>query len=118
MVLWVSGLLTSGTGQAAPACSQAAATMVSLQGIVEIRRVSANSWEPARLNDAYCAGDRIKVGERSRADLAFARQPIIRLDQNSTLTLAGMREERTVLVELLQGAMHFFSRQPRSNQRT
>ena len=114
MVLWVSGLLTSGTGQAAPACSQAVATMVSLQGIVEIRRVSANSWEPARLNDAYCAGDRIKVGERSRADLAFARQPIIRLDQNSTLTLAGMREERTVLVELLQGAMHFFSRQPRS----
>jgi tetratricopeptide (TPR) repeat protein len=88
--------------------------MVSLQGKVEARRASTNIWEPARLNDAYCAGDRIKVGERSRADLAFPSQPIIRLDQNSTLTLAGMREERTVLVELLQGAMHFFSRLPRS----
>src|SRR4051812_3083655 len=114
MMPLVTGLLTSGTGQAAPACQPALATMVSLQGSVEVRRVSTNSWQPARLNDAYCAGDRIKVGERSRADLAFARQPIIRLDQNSILTLAGMKEERTVLVELLQGAMHFFSRQPRS----
>ncbi|HEX5022916.1 MAG TPA: tetratricopeptide repeat protein [Candidatus Binatia bacterium] len=88
--------------------------MVSVQGNVEVRRAGQTQWQPARLNDLYCAGDRIQVGERSRADVALANQPILRVDQNSTITLGEIKEQRTALVELLRGALYFFSRRPRN----
>jgi tetratricopeptide (TPR) repeat protein len=99
---------------AATVCEPAVAKMVSVQGSVEVRRAGRTEWRPALLNDTYCAGDRIQVGERSRADVALTRQPILRLDQNSTMTLGGVKQERTSLIELLRGAMYFFSRSPRS----
>ena len=88
--------------------------MVSVQGNVEVRRANQTQWQPARLNDTYCSGDRIQVGERSRANVALVNQPIIRLDQNTTITFGGVREERTSLIELLRGALYFFSRLPRN----
>jgi tetratricopeptide (TPR) repeat protein len=41
-------------------------------------------------------------------------QPVLRLDQNTTITLGGIKEEHTSLISLLKGAAHFFSRAPRS----
>ena len=87
---------------------------VSAQGNVEARRAGQTQWQPARLNDIYCAGDRIQVGERSRADVVLVNQPLIRLDQNSTITLGGVREERTSLIELAQGSAVFFQPLPRN----
>ena len=88
--------------------------MVSVQGNVQVRRAGQAQWQQARLDDLYCPGDRIQVGQRSRADVAFANQPILRLDQNSTVTLGGIKEQRTALVELLAGALYFFSRVSRN----
>ena len=105
--------LYSGVSPAATTCDPWVARMVSVQGNVEVRRANQTQWQPARLNDTYCSGDRIQVGERSRANVALINQPIIRLDQNSTITLGGVREERTSLIELIRGALYFFSRLPR-----
>jgi tetratricopeptide (TPR) repeat protein len=99
---------------AATSCDPWIAQMVSVQGNVEVRRAGQTQWQPARLNDLYCAGDRIQVGERSRVDLALVHQPILRLDQNSTITLGEIKEQRTAVVELLRGALYFFSRLPRN----
>jgi tetratricopeptide (TPR) repeat protein len=88
--------------------------MVSVQGNVEVRRAGQTVSQPARLNDAYCPGDRIQVGERSRADITLVNQPVIRLDQNTTITLGGIKEQRTSLLDLVSGAVHFFSRLPRN----
>jgi tetratricopeptide (TPR) repeat protein len=107
-------LLYPSLSVAATVCDPAVAKMVSVQGSVEVRRAGRTEWRPARLNDIYCPGDRIQVGERSRAEVALASQPLLRLDQNSTITLGGVKQERTSLVELLKGAMYFFSRSPRS----
>ena len=71
-------------------------------------------WQPAKLNDAYCPGDMIRVQERSRADVALMNQSVLRLNANTMITLEGVKEERTSLVNLLKGAAHFFSRGPRS----
>jgi ferric-dicitrate binding protein FerR (iron transport regulator) len=101
---------------AAPAetCEQWVAKVVSVQGSVEVQRVGETQWQPVKLNDTYCPGDVIRVQERSRADIALVNQPVIRLDQNTTITLGGLKEERTSLVDLLKGAAHFFSRLPRN----
>jgi tetratricopeptide (TPR) repeat protein len=90
--------------------------MVSVQGNVEVRRAGQAQSQPARLNDSYCAGDRIQVGENSRADLALVNQPLLRLDQKTIITLAEPKVERTSLIDLAQGAVHFFSRLPRNLQ--
>ncbi len=79
-----------------------------------MQRVGQTQRQPVRLNDTFCAGDRIQVLERSRADLALVNQPVLRLDQNSTITLGGVKKEGGSLIELVRGAAHFFSRVPRN----
>jgi tetratricopeptide (TPR) repeat protein len=99
---------------AAVSCDPWVAKMVSVQGNVEVRRAGQTQWQLARLNDTYCAGDRIQVGGRSRADVALINQPLLRLDQDSTITLGGVKEGRTSWIELLRGAIYFFSHLPRN----
>jgi tetratricopeptide (TPR) repeat protein len=95
-------------------CDPIVATAVSVQGKVDVRRVDVTQWQPVTLNDTFCTGDRIRVGDRSRADVALANQPVLRLDQNTTITLGGIQKEQTFLVDLVQGATYFFSRATRA----
>ncbi|MBW2671678.1 MAG: FecR domain-containing protein, partial [Deltaproteobacteria bacterium] len=98
----------------AKTCEKWVAKAVSVQGDVEVRRSGETQWEAVKLNDTYCPGDMIRVSDRSRADISLVNQPLLRLDQNTTITLGGLKEERISLVSLLEGAAHFFSRTPRS----
>ena len=98
----------------AATCEQWVAKAVSVQGSVEVKRVGETQWQPVRLNDTYCPGDTIRVDDKSRADLALVNQPVLRLDQGSTVTLKGMKEERASVIELFKGAAHFFSRTPKA----
>lgn len=62
------------------------------------------------MNDALCAGDMVRVRERSRAGIALANDIVLRLDQKTTLTLPGVEEATPTLLELCAGAIHFFTR--------
>src|ERR671928_1892788 len=84
-LLW----LFPGSLFAAALCDPSIARIVSVQGRVEVYRSGQAQPQPARLYDSYCPGDQISVGERSRADVTLLNEPIIRLDQNTTLTLGG-----------------------------
>jgi tetratricopeptide (TPR) repeat protein len=95
---------------AAAKCEKWAAKAVSVQGTVEVRPEGEAQWFPVKLNDTYCPGDVIRVGERSRADLTLSNQAIVRLDEGCSIVLGGLRDERTSLVSLLDGAFYFFSR--------
>jgi len=94
-------------------CDPSIARIVSVQGRVEVYRAGQTQPQPARLYDAYCPGDQIAVGERSRADVALLNEPIIRLDQNTTLTLNGTQQDRSI-IQLIRGVIYFFSRLPRN----
>ena len=83
--------------------------MVSVQGNVAVLRAGQSQPQPAQLNETYCPGDRIQVGDKSRADLVLANQPVLRLDQNTLITLAGMKNERASLIDLARGAVHFLA---------
>ncbi|MGZ3614540.1 MAG: FecR family protein, partial [Thermodesulfobacteriota bacterium] len=95
-------------------CKQWAGRVVSIQGTVQIRMAGETQWQPAKLNSTYCPGDTIRVLDKSRADVALINQPVLRLDQNTTLTLKGMKDEKTSVVEMIKGAAHFFSRAPKN----
>ncbi|MDR4485025.1 MAG: FecR domain-containing protein [Nitrospirales bacterium] len=90
-------------------CHPIVATATSVQGRVEVRRVNVTQWQPVSLNDIFCAGDRIRVGDRSRAEIALANRAVLRLDQNTAVTLGGIQKEQTSLVDLIEGAVYFFS---------
>ena len=88
--------------------------IVSVQGSVEVRRIGSTHWETVRLNDTYCIGDIIRVREHSRAAVVLCNGATLRLDQNSTITFSSLEKKQTLLIRLLKGAAHFFSRIPRS----
>jgi tetratricopeptide (TPR) repeat protein len=98
----------------AETCEKWVAKVVSAQGTVEVRRAGETEWEPVTLNGTYCPGDTIRVERRSRAAIALVNHPVLRLDQNSTITLSGLKEEKTSVIDLLSGAAHFFSRVSRN----
>lgn len=98
----------------AETCEKGVAKVASVQGTVESQRAGETQWQPVKLNDTYCPGDKIRVQERSRADVALVNQSVLRLSSNTTITLEGVKEERTSLVDLLKGAAHFFSSGPNS----
>jgi tetratricopeptide (TPR) repeat protein/opacity protein-like surface antigen len=94
----------------AETCEPWIAKAVSVEGNVEVQRAGETRWQSVKLDDTFCPGDTIRVDDRSRADLSLVNQPLLRLDQNTTLTLGGVKEERGSVVELARGAVHFFSR--------
>ena len=85
--------------------------MSSVQGpSVQVRRSGDTRWLPVTMNETLCPGDAIRVGSRSRADLVLANQSLIRIDQNTELTLEAVQDQRTALLDLVKGAIHFLSR--------
>jgi tetratricopeptide (TPR) repeat protein len=98
----------------AATCEKWAGKVVSAQGVVEVKRAGQAAWEPVRLNEAYCPGDTVRTDRKSRADIALYNHPVLRLDQGSTVTLGGMKDERTSVVDMLGGVALFFSRVTRN----
>jgi len=98
----------------AASCEKWAGKVVSAQGVVEVKRAGQPLWEPAKLNEMYCPGDTVRTDKKSRADIALYNHPVLRLDQNTTVTLGGMKDERTSLVDMIGGAALFFSRVTRN----
>ena len=116
LVLSLGFALLSGLADLAHAqsCEPQVARAASVQGTVEMRRGAAASWQPVKLNDAFCPGDTIRVQERSRADVTLLDQSVLRLNAGAMFTVQAVKDQRTSVIELLQGAAHFFSRGPRS----
>jgi tetratricopeptide (TPR) repeat protein len=94
-------------------CEDWVARVVSVQGRVEARGADSPRWVPVALDDRYCLGDTIHVHGRSRAAVLLRNDAVLRLDQNTTVTFSGPKEEASGWIELLRGAAHFVSRIPR-----
>ncbi|MGB8335819.1 MAG: FecR domain-containing protein [Desulfobacterales bacterium] len=94
----------------AQTCDEPIGKMVSVQGTVESQKAGGTQWQPVKLNDTLCPGDTIRVLNNSRAQLALANQSVLRINENTTITLEDVDEDRTTLVDLLKGAALFFSR--------
>jgi len=98
----------------AATCEKWAGKVVSAQGVVEVKPAGETRWQAVKLNETYCPGDTIRTDRKSRADIALSNHPLLRLDQNSTVTLGGMKDEKTSLVDMVSGAALFFSRVTRN----
>ncbi len=109
VITLLAGYLPS-SATAQERCEEWVAKVVSVQGNVKARKTGETQWVPVKLNDTYCPGDMIRVQERSRAAVVIPNESILRLDQKTTITFEGIEKERTSLIDMLKGAVHFFSR--------
>ena len=95
-------------------CEQWVAKAVSVQGTVQVQRVGLSTSDNIQLEDRFCPGDVIRILEKSRAALVLQNEAVIRLNEKTTITVKPEEEPRTLLLRLVRGAVHFFSRVPRS----
>jgi hypothetical protein len=110
---WPLLVLPSST-QAQVVCEPPDARLVSIQGTVELKRAGTDVWTAALLEQAFCIGDTLRVGAASRAALALANDSTLRVDQGTTAQLRRGAEEGRSLLNLLIGAIYFFSHRPRA----
>jgi Flp pilus assembly protein TadD len=114
LVVTVVGALVAPRAGLGQQRSAPLARAVSVQGTVESQRGADSEWLPVKLNDGLEAGDKIRVHQRSRADLALLDRSVLRLNENTTLTIQPVKGQNTGVVDMLRGAVHFFSRGPKS----
>ncbi len=99
---------------AASVCKTEVARVVSMQGIIEIRRAQENAWQQAGMDIALCAGDMIRARAQSRAALRLSNDSMLRLDQKTSITFPQLQEDKgTSLLDLLEGAIHIITRTPK-----
>lgn len=107
---WVGCALSAWTAEPPPS---PLATVLSTVGSVEVARSGADTWDPARREQALFAGDQLRTGERSRATVRLQDGSIIHYDELTQVRF-GTQPNRTIL-EVLRGLLSFFHRdQPAS----
>jgi Tfp pilus assembly protein PilF len=111
--------------QETAACAPVIARIVSLQGSVEVQRAGTAIWVGIRrLDTSICAGDRLRTASSSRAALFVQPETLVRLDQNTSLTLQQSTDEisvefspdevsRVACSEQTCGAGYFITRFPK-----
>ncbi|MDP3663585.1 MAG: TonB-dependent receptor [Nitrosomonas sp.] len=110
-ILFVS---TLGKAYATNACQLEVAQVVSMQGIIELRRVQETKWQQADMNTTLCAGDMIRARSQSRAALRLSNDSMLRLNQKTSITFPALQETKgTSLLDLLEGAIHIITRTPK-----
>jgi len=91
-----------------------AATAVSLQGQVAVRKSDSKQWQTVQLGDRFHVGDTINVGPDSRAAFVLKNESTLRVDQHTTLVFSEAEPNHPFVIQLITGALHFFSRVQRS----
>ena len=71
------------------------AVITYLEGQVQVKRAGETRWATAQANMILGENDQIKVPAQSRAELILDNQSVMRLSENTALTLQKLEEEKT-----------------------
>jgi tetratricopeptide (TPR) repeat protein len=97
----------------AAVCEDWVATVVSVQGVIEIQRVGETQFVFPASGDRLCPGDTVRVKDKSRAALRLRNDAALRLDENTTVTFRVARDEPATWTDVARGIAHFISHLPR-----
>lgn len=97
MAVLVCACVRSVPVAAEPAQCTPVARVVSIQGTVQIWRAGQSGWSYIRkLDTALCQGDLLHTDPGSRAALLISPETLVRLDQNSTVSIKQTPDETVV----------------------
>ena len=100
--------------QLAPAqlSSNAAAVVISTQGIVEILPKGATNWVPAKVGQAVDTGSQLRTGAKSRAMIRLSNLSVLRVGERMTYLIESPHAEGgKPVLNLRTGSAYFFGRQ-------
>jgi tetratricopeptide (TPR) repeat protein len=101
------------------ACAAPIARVVSIDNPVQIKDSSSSNYAPATLNASVCQGDSIRVGEFGRATIAFVDSGLrLTIEQNTEFIIQPPRQPGRSFIDLVRGAILFFTRQRPLDVRT
>ncbi|MGD8851378.1 MAG: TonB-dependent receptor [Gammaproteobacteria bacterium] len=92
------------------ACEPWVARAASIEGDVELRPAGQQRWIAVKLDERLCEGDSLRVRHNSRAAVILSNDTILRLDQDTTITLTGLKPDQPAWLDLINGIAHFISR--------
>ena len=102
--------------EAAIACDEPVARVLSTQGRVEVQSFGSPIWRKINPEEPLCDGDVVHTGKWSRATIVNASGTGFTLTQNGTLTVSAppQAEEKqpSWYIKLIQGAAFFRSHHP------
>lgn len=104
-------LLGSGGNPLAQEAAAGAATILTIEGQVEVFKLGAQDWTSARTNQTLLPKELLRTRLRSRATLRLADQTILRVDKLTTLEIQPPSPERGTLLDLQRGAAYLFNRE-------
>lgn len=106
-------LYTQQSWAESPGCAdQDAAKVESLQGKLSVDPEGKGQWRQIRQDEKLCEGARARVEASSRASLRLPNGIVLRLDENTVVSLSGIGPKQTTMLDLLEGFIHFISRTP------
>ena len=91
-------------------CDAPVASIVSIQGTVEVSAAGQVRWYPASVGQALCPGELVTVRKQSRAAVLFEGDVLTRLDQYTTLQVAAPPRNGDAALGLREGIAHVISR--------
>ncbi len=101
------------------ACAAPIARVVSIDNPVQIKDASSSNYAPATLNASVCQDDSIRVGESGRATIAFVDSGLrLTIEQNTEFIIRPPRQPGRSFIDLVRGAILFFTRQRPLDVRT
>ncbi len=103
-----------GKSYATPTCKLEVARIVSIQGIIEVRRMHEAIWQRVGSDTILCAGDMIRARSHSRAALRLSNDSMLRLDQKTSITFPDLpKKNDSWPMDLFEGAIHIITRTPK-----
>lgn len=95
-------------------CQSTAAKVISVQGIIELRRARDTTWQQTVMHTTICPGDTVRARSHSRAALLLSNASVLRLDQKTSITFPKSEDnEAASLLDLFSGAIHIITRTPK-----
>ena len=113
-ILAMTLALVTTPARAATSCAEWHAELTAAEGTVEVKRSGESVWSKAASGASLCYGDAVSVKASGRATLTLPDHSILRLDENTTITLVEPQQSGGSLIDLLRGVIHVISRDPRS----
>lgn len=95
-------------------CEAWVARLLSSQGSLSVRRPGLARVSQPGLNQNFCVGDVLEVGPFSRAALELPDQTVVSIDQSTIVTFAAPTDDKRTWLDILKGAIHVISRDPRA----
>jgi hypothetical protein len=100
------GLAGTGVAQAAADAEPGVARISVIRGNVSTQRGDSGDWVASTVNAPLVAGDRISVGDRSRAEIQLDFANLLRIDEHSEASLADISSAR-IQVQVARGLVNF-----------